>query len=90
MSNGWVRISFSAPIRYGEAAAEFLQRALQRLQVGVQRAAGLRQVLVGGLAEPSHRIDGVDQQVLGVGEMLDQRRDVGQHPVEDVRSGLPT
>ncbi|WP_082953513.1 MULTISPECIES: virulence factor Mce family protein, partial [unclassified Mycobacterium] len=53
------------------ALAQLLERTLQRLQVGVQRPAGFRQVLVGGLAEPSHRVDGVDQQVLGVGEMLD-------------------
>ena len=51
----------------------------------MQVAACFRQVLVGSLAEPSYRIDGVNEQVLGVGEMFDQRRDVGQHSIQDIR-----
>lgn len=55
-------------------STQFLERALQRLQVLVQIAPGSRKILVGGLAEPAYRIGSVDQQFLLIRKVLDQWR----------------
>src|SRR6185437_7414031 len=52
-------------------AAELLQRALERLQVGVEVAARRPQILVDGLAQPAHRVDSVDQKLFLLREMMD-------------------
>src|SRR5277367_4462969 len=45
------------------------------------------QVLFGNSAEPSNRVDRIDQKVLFVGEMLDQWREFGEYPFQNVRAG---
>ena len=84
MSNGWVRINFSArsdTARHGRVPAAGTAAPAGRCAGG---PAPRRQVLRGHLAELSDRVDRVDKKVLGVGEMLDQRREFGQHPIQDV------
>ena len=50
-------------------------------------AARGRQRLAGDVADPAHRFDRVGEQITLLGEMIDQRREFGEHPIEGVGSG---
>ncbi|CFS61289.1 Uncharacterised protein [Mycobacterium tuberculosis] len=50
----------------------------------MQVRPGSRQRPVGDFAEPPQGFGGVSEQLTGVGEMLDQRWDVSEHPIQRV------
>ena len=69
---------------YGDARPSCFSGRCRFCQVGVQVVARGRQRVVGGHADPAQRLHRIGEQIARVGEMLDQRREFGQHLIQRV------
>ena len=85
MLNGAVRPNLSASTTYGEARSSWLQRSLQATAGSWCRLGRVSDsARLADVAEPPQGFRCVGEQFAGVGEMLDQRRNVGEQPVQRV------